>query len=182
MKALATLTIVTASLIGSLHAWEPVVNYAVQALTGLAGDTPRFDRVYCHDSRFLGRESAFSLICAPNIPPTNGDEKLEDHNLLSTAGVKITASLDKHDVMNIVLDITSLRLSTPLYEGPAEDLVGYALECIRLTAKISSVSTYAVEIRCSKDHEALAAKLGKDFKTHDKEKPFVRHPAEAKNE
>lgn len=71
----------------SVTAGERSVTHTAQALSVLAGDTPRFERVYCHDEfEFPGEPKAFSLICTPNRPPTNIKDKLEDHNLLSAAG------------------------------------------------------------------------------------------------
>lgn len=154
------------------------MTYAVQALTGLVGDTPRFDRVYCHDRYVMsGEPTAFSLICAPHIPPTNTKEKLTDHNLLSAAGIVIEA-IRTREGMKITIDLKALKVPANLFSGTEEDLIRYAFECIRMTADLSKVKEYTIDIRASEKNQSPAEAIRANFAGHDKKKPFVLHPAE----
>jgi len=90
--------IVCFSLLGNSFASEASVTYTIQALTGLASDTPRFVKVYCHDKyAFSGEPTAFSFITQPYIPPHYNEGGKFDHNLLSSSKIKISSTL-KNDL------------------------------------------------------------------------------------
>lgn len=162
----------------TLSAWaaDPFVNYAVQALSGLVGDTPRFVPVYCHDVGLQGA-SEFELICAPNVPPTNSKRTLEDHNILSKAGMRIRAdyseSKPKKKVRLIAIEL-DLRKVEADREG-FERLVQIALECVRLTAAMRDseleISVLAKDGESRKSAEGIVLA----FEQHDPKKPFSRH-------
>ena len=163
---------------GSSIASERSVTYTVQALSGLAGDTPRFDRVYCHDEfGFSGEPTAFSLICAPNIPPTNSKDKLEDHNLLSAAGIKIAASRGDTGV-SVTLDLSTIKIPRSLYDVPEDELIAIALECIRMTASLCKIEEYSLTIKSTDKLQDAANDYRAKFLKHDRTKPFVIHPAD----
>ena len=132
--------------IGAASGSEDAVTYAVQALTGLAGDTPRFERVYCHDIyAFSGEPTAMAFICSPHLPPTNAKRQMEDHNLVSAAGIKIHGKLTNNGVA-ITLDASNLSIPKSLYDGPEESLIVFALECIRMTANLNRIKDYSLQV------------------------------------
>jgi len=124
-----------------------------------------------------GEPTAFPLICAPNIPPTNSKEKLGDHNLLSAAGIAIEATTTAEGV-KIVVDATKLKIPETLFEGTKEDLVRITLECVRMTANLTKVAKYSLEMKASSEFLESAKAVKEAFETHDKKAPFVLHPAE----
>ena len=176
-------TVASALLICSTaRASEHAVTYTVQALTGLAGDTPRFEKVYCHDRYAMsGEPTSMAFICAPHFPPTNSKEKMEDHNLLSAAGIKIGGTLADDGVV-ITLDLSNLTIPKSLYDGPKESLIMFALECIRMTAKLNRIEDYSLQVIAPDDLKESAVQLKKKFLAHDKTKRFTSHPAEEPNQ
>jgi hypothetical protein len=176
MRTLPLLIVCLVLVVGKAHAGDPFVTYTVQALTGLVGDTPRFDRVYCHDRDTSGEPSAFPLICAPNIPPTNSSEKLGDHNLLSASGFKIEAAR-AGDAVYILLDARNIRIPK-MSEQSEEELMRIGLECIRLTAHLTKLKNYSVKIEAPDRLATKARAIAEEFKSHSKVGPFVPHPAE----
>ncbi|HSI61810.1 MAG TPA: hypothetical protein VLE43_01790 [Candidatus Saccharimonadia bacterium] len=177
MRTLPLLIVCLVLVVGKAHAGDPTVTYTVQALTGLVGDTPRFDRVYCHDRYAMsGEPTAFPLICAPNIPPTNSSEKLDDHNLLSASGFKIEAKRFD-DTVYILLDARNIRIPKTI-EQSEEELMRIGLECIRLTAHLTKLKNYSVKIEAPDRLAAKARAIAEEFKSHSKVGPFVPHPAE----
>ena len=163
---------------GTAAASEDAVTYSVQALTGLAGDTPRFEKVYCHDKyAFSGEPTSMAFICSPHLPPTNSKEKMEDHNLLSLAGIKILGKLTK-DGVSITLDASNLSIPKSLYGGTKESLIEFALECIRMTANLNRIENYSLEVVASAELNEEAQALRKKFLAHDKSKRFTSHPAD----
>jgi hypothetical protein len=175
--------IASAVLIGGIAtASEDAVTYSVQALTGLAGDTPRFEKVYCHDKyAFSGEPTSMSFICSPYLPPTNAKEKMEDHNLLSVAGVKIGGELTKNGV-TITLDVSNLSIPKSLYDGSDESLIIFALECIRMTANLNKIENYSLNVIAPAELNESAQMLKKKFLAHDKSKRFTSHPADEPNQ
>ncbi len=162
-------------------AGEDAVTYTVQALAGLAGDTPRFEKVYCHDKyAFSGEPTSMTFICAPHFPPTNSEEKMEDHNLLSAAGIKIGGELAE-DGVTITLDVSDLSIPRNLYDGPEESLVVFALECIRMTANLNRIENYSLKVIAPAELNRSAQQLKKKFLAHDKSERFATHPADAPN-
>lgn len=167
---------------GTVAASEDAVTYTVQALTGLAGDTPRFEKVYCHDIyAFSGEPTAMAFICSPHFPPTNSTQKMEDHNLLSAAGVKIGGKLTK-DGVAITLDASNLSIPKSLYDGPEESLIVFALECIRMTANLNRIKNYSLEVIAPASLSESAQQLKAKFLAHDKSKRFTSHPADEPNQ
>lgn len=163
---------------GPAQASERAVTYTVQALAGLAGDTPRFEKVYCHDvNAFSGEPTSMTFICSPHFPPTNSKETMEDHNLLSVAGVKIHGHLNKDGVM-ITLDVSNLSVPGRLYAGSKESLIGFALECIRMTANLNRIENYSLNVIAPAELNESAQMLKLKFLAHDRTKPFTSHPAE----
>ena len=162
-----------------LFGGEAGVTYTFQALTGLVGDTPRFERTYCHDQYSMsGEPTAFSLICAPNIPPTNSKKQLGDHNLLSASNVSIRATSTTEGV-TLVVDSRNIAIPKELFEGTEEDILRIALECIRLTASLTHIQNYTLRIEVPEGIREKADRIQTDFLAHDKSKPFVHHPAES---
>lgn len=176
------LIITSAVLIGcAATASENAVTYTVQALTGLAGDTPRFEKVYCHDKyAFSGEPTSLAFICSPHFPPTNSKEMMEDHNLLSAAGVKVGGELTK-DGVTITLDASNLSLPKSLYDGPEESLIVFALECIRMTANLNRIENYSLQVIAPAKLDESAQLLKKKFLAHDPSKRFTSHPADEPN-
>jgi hypothetical protein len=167
--------------IGAALASEDAVTYTVQALTGLAGDTPRFERVYCHDIyAFSGEPTAMAFICSPHFPPTNAKRQMEDHNLLSAASIKIHGKLTNEGVA-ITLDASNLSIPKSLYDGPEESLIVFALECIRMTANLNRIKDYSLQVIAPENLDESAQQLTKKFLTHDKSQRFTNHPADEPN-
>jgi|688.fasta_scaffold79353_1 hypothetical protein len=167
---------------GIATASDDAVTYTVQALTGLVGDTPRFEKVYCHDIyAFSGEPTSMAFICSPHFPPTNSKEKMEDHNLLSAAGIKIEGTLTKEGVV-ITLNATNLTVPKSLYDGTEESLIVYALECIRMTANLNRIKNYDLNVIAAAKLNGAAQKLKEKFVAHDKSKRFTSHPADEPNE
>lgn len=178
MRAVYRLLAAVIVLGGSSSASDRSVTYTVQALSGLVGDTPRFDRVYCHDVfGFSGEPTAFSLICAPNIPPTNSKDKLEDHNLLSAAGIKIAATRANAGI-SVTLDLSSIKIPRSMYDGSEDELIAISLECIRMTAALCKIDEYSLTIKSTDKLQEVANEYRTKFLKHDRTKPFVIHPAE----
>ena len=164
------------------RASEDAITYTVQALTGLAGDTPRFEKVYCHDRYAMsGEPTSIAFICSPHFPPTNSKEKMEDHNLLSAAGIKIGGELTKDGVV-ITLDVTNLAIPKSLYDGPKDSLIMFALECIRMTAKLNRIEDYSLKVIAPDELKEPAEQLKKKFLAHNKSKRFTSHPADEPNQ
>lgn len=167
---------------GIATASEDAVTYTVQALTGLVGDTPRFERVYCHDIyAFSGEPTSMAFICSPHFPPTNSKKKMEDHNLLSAAGIKIEGTLTKEGVL-ITLNATDLSIPKSLYDGTEESLILYALECIRMTANLNRIKEYDLNVVTAEKLNGTAQQLKDKFVAHDKSKCFTNHPADEPNQ
>lgn len=181
MRCLLSIIAATILIGGTASAGEDAVTYSVQALTGLVGDTPRFEKVYCHDKyAFSGEPTSMAFICKPHFPPTNSKEKMEDHNLLSAAGVKIGGQLTK-DGVTIILDASNLSIPKGLYDGPEESLIEFALECIRMTANLNRIDNYSVEVIAPAKLNESAQMLKNRFLAHDKAKRFTSHPADEPN-
>ena len=181
MRYLLSIIAATMLIVGTATGGEDAVTYSVQALTGLVGDTPRFEKVYCHDKyAFSGEPTSIAFICSPNFPPTNSKEKMEDHNLLSSAGVKISGQLTK-DGVTITLVASNLSISKGLYDGPEESLIEFALECIRMTANLNRIENYSLEVIALPKLNESAQLLKKKFLAHDKLKRFTSHPADEPN-
>ena len=181
MRFILSIIPATILLCGTATASEDAVTYSVQALTGLAGDTPRFEKVYCHDKyAFSGEPTSMAFICSPHIPPTNSKEKMEDHNLLSAAGVKIGGELTK-DGVTITLDVSNLSIPKSLYDGSEESLIVFALECIRMTANLNRIEKYSLNLVAPEKLNESAQLIKKKFLTHDKSKRFTNHPADEQN-
>lgn len=182
MRHLLSLFITILLTISKVGAGENAVTYTVQALTGLAGDTPRFEKVYCHDIyAFSGEPTAMGFICAPHFPPTNSKQKMEDHNLLSAAGVKIGGKLTKGGVA-ITLDVSNLDIPKGLYDGSEGSLIAFALECIRMTANLNRIENYSLEVIAPASISETAQQLKAKFLAHDKSKRFTSHPADEPNQ
>ena len=65
MRCLLSIITATVLIRGTAAASEDAVTYTVQALTGLAGDSPRFEKVYCHDKyAFSGEPTSMAFICS----------------------------------------------------------------------------------------------------------------------
>lgn len=168
--------------VGTVSAGEDAVTYTVQALTGLVGDTPRFERVYCHDIyAFSGEPTAMAFICFPHFPPTNSKQEMEDHNLLSAAKIKIDGKLT-NDGVAITLDATNLSIPKTLYDGPKESLIVFALECIRMTANLNRIKDYSLKVIAPAEMNESAQRLSSKFLAHDKSKRFTSHPADEPNQ
>ena len=185
MKHISCLRSIIASAVligGTATASEDAVTYSVQALTGLAGDTPRFEKVYCHDKyAFSGEPTSMAFICSPHFPPTNAKEKMEDHNLLSVAGVKIGGELTKNGVA-ITLDVSNLSIPKSMYDGSEESLIMFAFECIRMTASLNKIENYSLNVIAPAHLNESAQMLKKKFHGHDKSKRFTSHPADEPNQ
>ena len=172
----------TVLIFGTATASEDAVTYSIQALTGLAGDTPRFEKVYCHDiTVFSGEPTSMGFICSPHFPLTNSQKIMEDHNLLSAAGIKIGGSLTNDGVV-ITLDASNLMIPKNLYDGSEESLIVFALECIRMTANLNRIENYSLKVVASADLNGAAQKLQSKFLAHDKSKRFTSHPADEPNQ
>jgi hypothetical protein len=166
---------------GTATAGDDAVTYTVQALTGLVGDTPRFEKVYCHDIyAFSGEPTSMAFICSPHIPPTNSKEKMKDHNLLSAARIKIRGKLTNEGVV-ITLDASNLAVPKSLYDGTEESLIVFALECIRMTASLNRIENYSMEVVATAELDDAAQQLKEKFVAHDKSKRFTSHPADELN-
>ena len=166
---------------GTATAGEDAVTYTVQALTGLVGDTPRFEKVYCHDIyAFSGEPTSMAFICSPHFPPTNSKEKMEDHNLLSAAGIKIGGKLTNEGVV-ITLDASNLAIPKSLYDGSEESLIVFAMECIRMTANLNRIENYSLSVVAAAELGDAAQKIKEKFVAHDKSKRFTSHPADEPN-
>lgn len=177
LSIIASIVLIGGTATGS----ENAVTYTVQALTGLAGDTPRFEKVYCHDKyAFSGEPTSMSFICSPHSPPTNSKEKVEDHNLLSAAGIKIGGELTVDGVV-ITLDASNLSIPKSLYDGPEESLIMFALECIRMTANLNRIEKYSLKVVAAAEFNDAAQQLKEKFIAHDKSKRFTSHPADEPN-
>ena len=181
MRCLLSIIASAVLITSTATASEDAVTYSVQALTGLAGDTPRFEKVYCHDKyAFSGEPTSMAFICSPHLPPTNSKDKMEDHNLLSSAGVKIGGHLTK-DGVTITLDASNLSIPKKLYDGPEESLIVFALECIRMTANLNRIENYSLKVIAPAELNESAQLLKKKFLAHDKSKRFTSHPADEPN-
>jgi hypothetical protein len=167
---------------GRATAGEDAVTYTVQALTGLVGDIPRFEKVYCHDIyAFSGEPTSMAFICSPHFPPTNSKEKMEDHNLLSAAGIRISGTLTSEGAV-ITLDASKLAIPKSLYDGTEESLIVFDLECIRMTANLNRIENYSLKIVATAELDGAAQQLKEKFVAHDKSKRFTIHPADEPNQ
>ena len=86
-------------------AGEAGITYTYQVLDGLAEGGARIERVYCLDHfAHSGMPTAFQLIAAPNIPPSNAPGPVKDVNLVSASGIAISLATDSNH-----LQITIMR-------------------------------------------------------------------------
>jgi len=106
---------------------------------------------------------------------------MEDHNLLSAAGLKIGGKLTK-DGVAITLDASNLSIPKSLYDGPEESLIVFALECIRMTANLNRIKNYSLEVIAPASLSESAQQLKAKFLAHDKSKRFTSHPADEPNQ
>ena len=161
------------------HSSEESVTYTYQALTGLAGDTPRFDLIYCHDKYGTsGEPTYFSFITIPYMPPTYDEGGHFDHNLLSASGINVSGMLTDDGVV-VNLDTRKLEVAERLFSGKPSDLIRFAFECVRLTANHHRLKEFKLTITASEDFSDKAEELRQEFMSHDRSKPFVPHPAKA---
>lgn len=182
MRRLLSIITSAALVCGTATGSEDAVTYTVQALTGLSGDTPRFEKVYCHDTyAFGGEPTSMSFICSPHFPPTNSQKKMEDHNLLSASGIKIGGELTNDGVI-ITLNASNLKIPKSLYDGSQESLIVFALECIRMTATMNRIENYSLKVIAPAELNESAQLLRKKFLAHDKSKRFTSHPADEPNQ
>ncbi len=105
---------------------------------------------------------------------------MEDHNLLSAAGIKIGGTLTNDGVV-ITLDASNLSIPKNMYDGPKESLIVFALECIRMTAKLNRIENYSIEILATAELKDASQHLKKKFLAHDKSTRFTSHPADEPN-
>lgn len=105
---------------------------------------------------------------------------MEDHNLLSAAGVKIGGELNK-DGVTITLNLSNLSIPKSMYDGPKESLIVFALECIRMTATLNQIENYSLNVIAPAELNESAQMLKKKFLAHDKSKRFISHPADDPN-
>ena len=176
MRTFSLLVVCVALCVGRALAGESGVAYTYQALSGLGSAEIHLERVYCHDHFSMsGEPTAFALICAPNIPPTNSKEKLNDHNLLSASGLQMHATRVGDHAVAVVMD--AQRIQVPIAFGnPEEEVVRYGLECIRLTAMFTRVAKYTVKIEAPDRLTSKVQAMLEQFEKHDKTKPFASHP------
>ncbi len=152
-------------------AGETGVTYSYQVLSGLGEGGARLEKVYCADYyASSGMPTAFQLITAPNIPPTNSPQPVDDVNLASAAGIKIDVSVDKSP-LKITINATMLTVPERFDTTP-ENLLRATLEAVRQTAGLLKTKDYHVEIKARGALEKQAAKLLKAFREHPKSKPF----------
>ena len=178
MLRISAIILVLVTLLTSGSASERAVTYTVQALAGLAGDTPRFDKVYCHDKyAFSGEPTYFSFITLPYFPPTYDKGGRFDHNLLSASKIEIQGALAESGKV-VTIDATKIEIPKELFEGSKFDLISFSLECVRMTAELHGCKDYSVVLIAPDDLKAVSEELRLKYLKHDKSKPFVSHPAE----
>lgn len=161
-----------------LHGGEALLTRNYQPLDGLGTAEIEILPVICHDTYGTsGYPNEIALIAAKNIPPTNATEPLDDHNVASLAGIKITIGEDAQDRFVITLDLSQTKV-TDDFIATEPEVVGATLECIRRTAG-SRLAKMTLEAKFKPEGQEETRKVFERFQKHRKDKPFVwRKPEE----
>jgi hypothetical protein len=154
---------------------EASVTYTYQVLDGLAEGGARIERVYCLDYyAHSGMPTAFQLIAAPNIPPSNAPVAVKDVNLVSASGITIGLAADSNPLQVIV---HAKHVRVPARFGlAAEDVLVALLEAIRQTAVLTQITNYQVRIHAEGELGTYASHLLETFRRHPKSRSFIVRP------
>ncbi|NCF86004.1 MAG: hypothetical protein GWQ05_18860 [Verrucomicrobiaceae bacterium] len=156
-------------------AGEAGITYTYQVLDGLAEGGARIERVYCLDHfAHSGMPTAFQLIAAPNIPPSNAPGPVKDVNLVSASGIAISLATDSN---HLQITINAKHVQVPARFGlAAEDVLAALLEAIRQTAILTQTANYQVHFQANGELETYAKHLLQTFRSYPKSEPFWTRP------
>lgn len=157
---------------------ERTVTYTVMALSGLAGDTPRYVTVYCHNNGYSSAATGFNFIGAPYFPPTNAEDAKDDHNLISASKIKVDGRFEKSGIL-ISIDASELVISETHYGGERKGgLVEICLECVRLLIQKNRIDDFKLTIKAPAGLEDEIEAMRQKFLDSDLTKPFSHHPGD----
>jgi hypothetical protein len=166
---LIALGLQVASLFASAGESALVLTY--QPLDGQGSGEVQICPVTCHD--MFGHAPLpvdISLIVAKNIPPTNSNVPLDEHNMAAAAGIKITVEEGENEQIIVQLDLSGMTVDKD-FICTEKEIVGATLECMRLAAG-AKLDKMKIEVKTKpQGHEELK-KLVATFIKHPKKKPF----------
>ena len=111
---------------------ESSLTRTFQPLNGLGSGEIVIAPVMCHDwFSHSGFPTGIGLITAKNVPPTNAPKPVEDINVASASGIKL--SFDETDAGKGVVRVDCTGLAIPQRFGCTDlQAVAATLECLRL--------------------------------------------------
>ena len=152
-------------------AGESALTQVFQPLDGLASDAIQIAPVMCHNwYSHAGWSSAIDLITAPNIPPTNAPEGIDDINLASAFGLKFRYTEDASAHGTVTIDCTSLQKP----QGAScteQQMLRATLECLRRVAG-EHMHGLRIEHRLKSAGQEELRQIIEAFIKHPKEQPF----------
>jgi hypothetical protein len=151
------------------RAGESGLTKTYQPLSGLGDDRIEIASVSCHDWYAQGSSmTAFGLISARNIPPTNAPRAIEDINMASIFGLRVDAIEKERGAHVVILNCLGLRL-----DHDYEPLVYATLECVRRVAAERGIRVRVEGTLKLKGQEGIRTIIDQ-FNAHPKEKEFSR--------
>ena len=153
-----------------LIAGESGLTQVFQPLDGLGSDAVQIAPVMCHNwNSHAGWFSAIDLIAAPNIPPTNAPEAVDDINLASAFGLKLHYSGDG-SAHAVTIDCTSLQKPQRV-SCTAQQALRATLECVRRVAG-KHIHGLRIEYRLKSSGQEELREIIESFIKHPKDQPF----------
>lgn len=160
-------------LLQPLFAGESALTKTYQPLDGLGAGRIMVTDVACHDwYSHSGMPISISLICAPNIPPTNNPKQAKSNlNLAPISGLKLHyTEVGKDFKYKFTLDARGLQDAKP-QEWNGENVVRATLECLRrcLPEKYKQAQ---IELLEPEGDVGWLRKIVSAFNKHDRAKTF----------
>jgi hypothetical protein len=152
-------------------AGEPRLVLTYQPLDGQGSGEVEICPVTCHDKHGdSGFPNEISLIAAKNIPPSNSNTELDDHNIANRAGIKISLDEDGAGKFLVQLDLTGMTVDEN-FICTEKEIVGATLECMR-RAVGAKLDRMKIEVKTKPAGQEELKKLVVSFIKHPKKKPF----------
>lgn len=152
-------------------AGEPGLVLTYQPLDGQGSGEVQICPVTCHD--MYGHSpfpNEISFIVAKNIPPTNSNIEIGEHNMAAAAGIKITLEEGENDKIVVQLDLSEMNVDDN-FICTAKEIVGATLECMRKVSG-TKLDKMKIEVKTKPQGQEDLKKLVETFIKHPKKKPF----------
>ena len=152
-------------------AGEPGLVITYQPLDGQGSGEVEIYPVTCHNMHgHSSFPSEISFIVAKNIPPTNSNIEIGEHNMAAAAGIKITLEEDEKEKVVVQLDLSEMNVS-PEFICTEKEIVAATLECMRRVSG-TKLDKMKIEVKTKPQGQEELKKLVATFIKHPKTKPF----------